>query len=111
MAPTLGSLPNEIKQAIIRELVPHRLYDEVKSLLNLRLVCKDLCNNASREFQTLFSEVTILYHLQGLRRLVEITNHPELRNAIKSITISTFRLTRRRLHYLSKEHQAIRINY
>jgi hypothetical protein len=104
MPPSLQSLPNELKQQIATNLIiPNNdpdtsssavyppnfnLLIDISSILALRLVSKDLRNNAASAFEEIISEVCIGCHESSIDRLTKMSEHPYFREHIRHLTIS-----------------------
>ncbi|KAF2417689.1 hypothetical protein EJ08DRAFT_684038 [Tothia fuscella] len=95
MAPSLQSLPNELKQLIIANIDPAehpQLYlreiSGIRALTNVRLVSKDLCHNATRSFNALFEHLTVHLQPRSFLWLAQIAAHEELRKEVKKLSVT-----------------------
>jgi hypothetical protein len=88
MAPTFEALPNELK-AMIAGCVKS-MDDEYceNTLLNLRLVSRDMCQNSDIEFKKHFETRTVFFHPRSIRQLIEISGHAHLRECVHDISFT-----------------------
>ncbi|TID18254.1 hypothetical protein E6O75_ATG06330 [Venturia nashicola] len=127
MPPSLQSLPNELKQQIAANLIVplddpnssltllypprHNQLIDTSSILALRLVSKDMRDNAATTFETVISEICIGPHESSLDRFVKISEDPYFKQHIRHITFSSGISNLNGIYHPSQLHQDLRSHY
>jgi hypothetical protein len=104
---TMQSLPLELREAIIAELIPHTADDESavprstaqerQDVYNVRQTCRELKDGASRTFAEIIQDVPSFCSAKSLDHVDQLLQHvPELAEKLVRLTIGSSNLKKRK---------------
>lgn len=97
MAPTLETMPDELKEHIFGFLIPssYEQGENVSDVIALRSLNKEFREYFAEPFYSMFETVSVACHENSLQRLVDIAQYAPISDLVQEVVVSTNGLRRK----------------